>query len=135
MRHHRRIWPNSSTWLRSEQSANAIMIRQAQQRSSARIFVRLPAWITLQAGEREHVAFVRDISPRGIFFYSDFMPPEGERMGFVLEYLSGTNRTRLHLQGRVVRLERAGQDSAVGIAVWFDSQCQVPRFPIRSAAI
>jgi hypothetical protein len=132
MRHYHRSWPNSSTWQRNHEAASAVMLRQAQQRTAARIFVRLPAWITIEARGDEHVAFVRDISPRGIFFYSDFCPAEGDPIGFVLEYLSGSNKTRMHLQGRVVRVEHQIQNSAAGIAVAFDAQHdEVPRFPLR----
>jgi len=85
--------------------------------------VRLPAWITVGSPRsEEHVAFVRDISPRGIFFYSDFKLTKGDHVDFVLEYLSGTSRVRLHLSGRVVRVEQAAPKSAVGIAVLFDSR-------------
>jgi|SRR5437868_8150052 len=45
----------------------------AIQRSTSRVFIHLSAWLTVHSSQsEEHVAFVRDISPRGIFFYSDF---------------------------------------------------------------
>jgi hypothetical protein len=108
------------------------MVKHTQQRNAARIFVRLPAWVTLETRPDEHVAFVRDISPRGIFFYSDFIPSEGDEIGFVLKYLMGNNKTRLHLHGKVVRLEQQAENT-VGIAVSFDvPHDEVPRSPIRS---
>jgi hypothetical protein len=91
-----------------------------QQRRASRIFVKLPAWITLDSHPREHVAFVRDISTRGIFLYSDFLPRAGYHLNFILQYLNGSNNIRLHLGGKVVRLEQA-QASAVVIAVAFDA--------------
>ena len=98
-------------------------------RSAARAFIRLPAWITVGlARSQEHVAFVRDISPRGIFFYSDFCLNGGQYIEFVVEYLKRNNRIRLHLAGHVVRVERATPTSAIGIAVAFDSlHEEVPR--------
>lgn len=109
-------------------NAQSAMLGQAVTRNAARVFVRLPAWITLDAGS-EHVAFVRDISPRGIFFYSDWSPSRGQQIDFVLQYLSGTNKVRLHLSGTVVRTEQGAPDAASGIAVEFDaSHDDVPRF-------
>src|SRR4051812_15380638 len=100
-------------------------------RSAARIFVRLPAWVTVDGNSpRDHVAFVRDISSRGIFLYSDFKPEHGESISFVLQYLSGSNRIRLHL--RVVRVEEPKLGSAIGVAVLFDLPLHnVPRLPLR----
>jgi hypothetical protein len=110
------------------------MLGHAVPRGAARVFVRLPAWVTVESQDMtEHVAFVRDISPRGIFFYSDWAPSRGQEISFVLQYLSGTNKVRLHLTGMVVRVERSAADSATGIAVAFDSQRDdVPRAPIRT---
>ncbi len=118
-----------------EERANAAMPMQAQPRSAVRVLVRLPAWVTLETRESEHVAFVRDISPRGIFFYSDFLPCEGDRIGFVLEYLSGGNKIRLHLQGTVVRLEGSGE-AHIGVAVAFDAHFENMRpLPTRSGTM
>jgi hypothetical protein len=104
-------------------------------RSAARIFVRLPGWVTVNGNNpRDHVAFVRDISTRGIFLYSDFKPECGEPISFVLQYLSGSNRVRLHLRGKVVRLEEPKLGSAVGVAVRFDLPLDhVPPLPFRVA--
>jgi PilZ domain len=132
MPHYPRSLPNSSIWIRREQTATAVMAKHKQQRNAARIFVRLPAWVTLEARPDEHVAFVRDISPRGIFFYSDFVPQECDEIRFVLEYLSGKNKTRLHLHGKVVRLEQQAEKT-MGIAVAFDApHDEVPRSPMCS---
>jgi uncharacterized protein (DUF2252 family) len=82
----------------------------------------MPAWITVSCAQaKEHVAFVRDISPRGIFFYSNFSLRNRQHVNFVLEYTKGENRIRLQLAGQVVRVEQATSTSATGIAVAFDS--------------
>jgi len=114
-------------------NAHAAMLGKAVTRNAARVFVRLPAWVTVGCqDDSEHVAFVRDISPRGIFFYSDWKPNRGEEIDFVLQYLSGTNKVRLHLSGMVVRTEPSAANSACGIAVAFDSSREdVPRFLTR----
>lgn len=110
------------------------MTGQIPARCAKRVFVRLPAWVVIGSDKRksEHVAFVRDISPRGVFFYSDWSTTQGTKVEFVLEYLSGTNRVRLHLSGSVVRTERGSSAPVFGIAVAFDEPCvDVPRAPIR----
>jgi hypothetical protein len=114
-------------------NANAAMLGHAVPRGAARVFVRLPAWVTVESHDTtEHVAFVRDISSRGIFFYSDWAPCRGQEVSFVLQYLSGNSKVRLHLTGMVVRVERGSGNSAVGTAVAFDGQRDdVPRSPIR----
>ena len=108
------------------------ILSQGAQRKMARSFVRLPARIKIGSSRRdEHVAFVRDISPRGIFFYSDFKPTSGEHIAFVMQYRKGAKRVRPHLNGSVVRVEQATPTSATGIAVAFDSRCNnVPRSPL-----
>ena len=95
---------------------------QAKPRSTPRIPVGHSAWVTLQTHDgSEHVAFVKDVSPRGIFLYSDFAPTVGDRLDFSLEYLSGSNRVRLHLSGRAVRVEQSVPGTKIGVAVSFDS--------------
>ncbi|HKN36024.1 MAG TPA: PilZ domain-containing protein [Terriglobales bacterium] len=115
--------------------AQPILIGKGVPRSVSRAFVRLPAWITVDSPHsEEHVAFVRDISPRGIFFYSDFKLTKGKHIDFVLEYLSGTSRVRLHLNGCVVRVEQAAPKSAIGIAVLFDARHdEVPQSRVQAA--
>ena len=115
--------------------AQPTLIGNGVPRSVSRAFVRLPAWITVGSPHsEEHVAFVRDISPRGIFFYSDFELTTNDHIDFVLEYLSGTSRVRLHLSGRVVRVEQAAPKSAIGIAVLFDSRRDdVPNSRVQAA--
>jgi len=94
-----------------------------RKRNAVRAFVHLPAWLTIDRDDTsEYVAFVRDISARGIFFYSDVQAAAGNQLTFVLEYLHSENRVRLHLKGRVVRLEQPTPNSAIGISVAFPSR-------------
>jgi hypothetical protein len=90
-------------------------------RSTRRRFVRMPATITTPIKtNRAHTAFVRDISPCGMFFYSNLQLEEGTRVDFVLEYADKFFAKRLHLSGVVKRVEGDRPGAAVGIAIEFD---------------
>ena len=96
---------------------------QPQRRSVPRIPSRRAAWLTVQSPHpHEHVSLVKDISARGVYFYSDFVPVVGDQLDFIIEYLKGSDRVRLHLKGTVVRVEQSVPGSAPGIAVSFRSQ-------------
>ena len=103
----------------------AVMLGTLQQRrGTPRIPTRRAAWLTVESPcrQQEHVSLVKDISTRGVFFYSDFAPVVGDHLNFVIEYLRGENRVRLHLDGTVVRVELSVPGSAPGIAVSFLSK-------------
>jgi hypothetical protein len=94
-----------------------------RRRSTPRIPTCRVAWLTVQSPHpHEHVSLVKDISARGVFFYSDFVPVIGDHLDFVIEYLRGEDRVRLHFKGAVVRVERSVPGSVPGIAVSFRSQ-------------
>ena len=99
----------------------AVMLgMQPQRRSTLRLPVPRSAWFTVQSTARkEHVAYVMDISTKGIFFYSDFLPAIGEELDFLVEYLNGANLARLHFRGAVVRVEQPRPGCAPGIAIAF----------------
>lgn len=117
----------------SSSSSPVAVLDERRQRKASRQFVRLPASIRLHSSPQdEHVAFVRDISPTGVFFYSDFKPTAGERQAFVLQYQNGPKKETVHFAGSVVRIEQATSTSATGIAVQFDREHeQVPHVPAR----
>jgi PilZ domain len=102
------------------------------ERNAARAFVRLPVRITLEsAPTTQHVGFIRDISPRGMFFYSDFTVPAGQSIVLALEYLDSAQKVTLKLSGKVIRVEQTPSKQAVGIAMIFDSvHDEVPRAPL-----
>jgi hypothetical protein len=100
----------------------AMLGMPARKRSTPRVLVRRTAWLTFKSfGEHEHVALVKDISAKGVFFYSDFLPAVGDQVDFIVEYLSGLDRVRLHLKGAVVRVDLAAAGCARGVAVSFYS--------------
>ena len=88
-----------------------------QQRAAKRKFVRLPAWVIFyRVNQKKHVALVRDISRKGIFFYSDFRPQLGQDIEFVMKFPKWTNTAPIACQGTVVRLECPTPGAAIGIA-------------------
>jgi hypothetical protein len=58
----------------------------------------------------------------GIYFFSDFDPDIGDQLEFVVDFLSGSERVRLHFKGEVVRVEKAAPGSACGVAISFYSR-------------
>jgi len=110
--------------------AEEVMLGEAPPRQSLRAFVRLPARVTDGSSRREYVAFVRDISPTGAFFYAEFNPKHGQRISIELEYWNERNRIRLRLTGKVVRVEQPSPTATTGIALAFDSpRNDIPRGP------
>jgi hypothetical protein len=86
-------------------------------RATVRHFVRLPAWIVFyQDNLKRHLGFVRDVSRRGIFFYSDFHPAVGDEIAFVMKFPTWTNVGPVVCRGEVVRVEQAAQQARVGVA-------------------
>ena len=68
--------------------------------------------------EVQHIAFTRDVSTAGVFFYSDFEPQLSEELSVTLV---APHCGCLLLQGRVVRVERPNPGAAVGIALLLSS--------------
>ena len=74
----------------------------ATRRSTPRVPIRRIAWLTFETlPDHERVSLVKDISAGGIFFYSDFDPDIGDQLEFVVDFLSGSERVRLHLKREV----------------------------------
>ena len=113
-----------STATKPAPPGEAVMLGiQPQRRSVPRIPTRRAAWLTVHSPRRhEHVSLVKDISARGVYFYSDFVPVVGNHLDFVIEYLRGESLVRLHFKGEVMRVEQPVPGSAPGIAVSFRSQ-------------
>jgi hypothetical protein len=89
----------------------------AHQRATKRKFVRLPAWVIFyRVNQQKHVALVRDMSRKGIFFYCDFRPLLGEDIEFVMKFPKWTNTAPIACKGTVVRVECAVPGAAIGIA-------------------
>ncbi len=69
-----------------------------------------------------HVAFTRDVSNTGLFFYSDFTPGAGEELTLTFTTPEGGC---LMFQGSVVRIEQQSPGAAVGIALVLHSRVMV----------
>lgn len=86
-----------------------------EQRASARSLFHLSGSMQVAHDPKaSHVAFTRDLSTSGVFFYSDFEPPMSEDISLTLVTPYGGC---LLLQGRVVRVEKHKPGAAVGIAL------------------
>ena len=60
---------------------------------------------------------VRDMTGRGIFFYSEFRPAVGDEIEFVLKFPKWTNTGVFACKGKVVRVEQPVPDACPGVAV------------------
>ncbi len=86
-----------------------------EERGSPRSTLLLSGAVRCTNGSsEEHIAFTRDLSSSGLFFYSDFPPRLSDDLTLTLVTADGAC---LLLQGRVVRVEQHVPSSAVGIAL------------------
>ena len=91
---------NDETDIPSNQSSHSAR-RPGSHREAERAFIRLPATIQVGSDKAKHVAFVRDISPTGCFFYCDVTPEIDARIELTLEYSKGKKKVRLQMTGKV----------------------------------
>lgn len=100
------------------ESARAVAFMSGKlrdERSDARTPLHLPGSVQRTGGgETSHVAFTRDVSSSGLFFYSDFMPALGQDL--TLTFVT-PNGGCLMFQGTVVRVEQQSPGAAAGIAL------------------
>ncbi len=97
-----------------------------------------PAEVRCSAIAGIHVGMIRDVSPTGIFFYSDFKPPVGARVSIALDFRTSAGNTRIRCEGKVVRVEQVREGAAPGIALELDKQqvaFSLVRKPRRRAKI
>src|SRR5438477_12315452 len=87
--------------------AHAVMLGECPySRAVERKFVRLPAWVIFyRRGRKKHVAMVRDMSRPGIFFYSEYRPPEAEEIEFVMKMPKWTHTAPIACNGTFARVE------------------------------
>ena len=85
------------------------------QRAEGRTSFHLPGNVKLTRNATQpHVAFARDVSSKGLFFYSDFGPEIGEDLTLMFVTPHGGC---LMFQGNVIRVEQQSPGAAVGIAL------------------
>ena len=97
-----------------------------QQRESVRFHIRLPVifrWNDEQGGRQQNGGFTRDISRRGLFVYSLIPPPSGVtvELEVMLPPLAESGHgVRLQSEGRVLRIERKGEQAGFAATGDFD---------------
>ena len=70
----------------------------------------------------DHVAFLRDASSDGIFFYSDFIPQIGKEIEITFDIPLLEKSVKVVCRGKVVRVEQVANGAAPGIAVRVESR-------------
>jgi hypothetical protein len=110
--------------------ADVISIRAigdaVQRRKSVRFHLRLPVifrWNHGQGGRQQNGGFTRDISTRGLFVYSLIPPPSGVtvELEVMLPPLEESGHgVRLQSEGRVLRIERKGEQTGFATTGDFD---------------
>jgi hypothetical protein len=97
-----------------------------KQRESVRFHIRLPVifrWSDEQGGRQQNGGFTRDISTRGLFVYSLIPPPSGGTVDLevMLPPLEESGHgVRLQSEGRVLRIERKGEQTGFATTGDFD---------------
>lgn len=84
-------------------------------RGTVRTLLILP--VSLGLGLTDHVGIIRDISPTGMFFYSDFTPPVGAEIELQVRPPQPSYPQRLTYRGIVVRLTTGVRGAAMGIGL------------------
>ena len=104
---------------------------KVDRRSGNRVEVRLPVTVKPRDGSAEQIAYTRDLSAQGIFFYSDSKITEGSQLEMVLilpaEVTAG-ERKWVCCQASVVRVE-AGAGQEFGVAAVFNRLDVMPEIP------
>ena len=94
---------------------------QSEKRSSRRFSLDLPVGVKfLDNGAYEVTGHTRDVSSRGVFFYLNSEITEGTSVDFVMTLPSEitlTDPIRVHCSGKVVRVDRAGDEQGVAVAI------------------
>ena len=93
----------------------------ADKRTIRRLPLSLPVKVRVKA-ETEMTSETVDVSARGVFFYLESAPDEGSEVEFTLMLpadITLTEAMRIHCSGRVIRVDRAGDDR-FGIAAAID---------------
>jgi len=87
-------------------------------RSSRRQMLHSAAQISVP-GDGEHNGIVRDLSPEGIFLYSNFRPEVGSDIAVSFTTRVGKEMVKIYAMARVVRVQQVVSGAAPGIAARF----------------
>lgn len=104
-----------------------LMAMNSERRKERREFVKLPVRLNLAGEEHEHVGFVRDMSPHGMFFYSDLKPTLGSQIEFVMRLpKNGAQAEEIYCKATVVRVESHEPGAATGVAISIEESDPAP---------
>jgi hypothetical protein len=92
-------------------------------RSSRRQLVHSAAQISVP-GSGEHNGIVRDLSPDGIFLYSNFRPVVGSDIAVTFTTRVGKDMVKIFTHAKVVRVQQVVSGAAPGIAAQFAKRIQ-----------
>jgi PilZ domain len=92
-------------------------------RSSRRQLVHSAAQISV-AGHGEHSGIVRDLSPDGIFLYSNFKPAVGADIAVTFTTRVGKEMVKIFTHAKVVRVQQVVSGAAPGIAAQFSKRIE-----------
>jgi hypothetical protein len=84
-------------------------------RMESRTLLILP--VSIAIGFSKHLAIIRDVSPTGMFLYSDFQPPLGAEIELKVTAPAPSYPHQLTYRATVVRLTRGVAGAAVGIGL------------------
>jgi hypothetical protein len=94
---------------------------QLDKRSTRRFSLDLPISVKfLDNGKRELAGHTRDVSSRGVFIYLDTEIAAGAIIEFVMTLpteITLSNPIRVRCTGKVLRVDKAGQEQGVAIAI------------------
>lgn len=88
---------------------------RCNRREKSRTLLILPVSIGL--GYSKHVGVIRDLSPSGMFLYSDFIPPIGAEIELRLTPPATAKSQQVTYRAVVVRLTEGVTGAAVGMAL------------------
>jgi len=94
---------------------------QPEKRSTRRFPLDLPITVKFpESGSGDVIGHTRDVSSRGIFFYMSSEVAEGHSIDFVMTLppeITLSDPVRVHCSGRVVRVNQAGAEQGVAVAI------------------
>ena len=80
-------------------------------------------------GDGEHHGIVRDLSPEGIFLYSNFRPEVGSDIAVSFTTRVGKEMVKIYSMAKVVRVQQVVSGAAPGIALRFAKRIEYDLTP------
>lgn len=97
-----------------------VQLQQEEKRGTRRFALRLPLTVSYaENGKSEKAAQTRDVSARGICFYTDSAMDAGSEIEFTLTLppeITLTESIRVRCKGKIVRVEDTAPNGKVAVA-------------------